>query len=158
MEYSIKNILSNQKPNNECYTNNETVKEFIEHFKIPKDKVIWCPFDKEDSAFVQVLKQENYKVIHSHIDNKQDFYTYEPQEHWDIIVSNPPFSKKRLLIEHCEKFKKPFYLLYGTTIFSQSMGNTLNRLNFWFIHKPVKFNCLNGEIKKFLCCWVYKEN
>ena len=53
--------------------------------------MIWCPFDKEESWFVKLISEKN-KVIYSHIDNGQDFYNYEPTEHWDCIISNPPFS------------------------------------------------------------------
>ena len=40
---------------------------------LPKDKIIWCPFDKEDSEFVKVLTEQGYKVVYSHIENGQDF-------------------------------------------------------------------------------------
>lgn len=154
MEYNIKNILGNQKTNNEYYTPKQTVIDLIEKIKLPKNKIIWCPFDKGDSEFVIEFRKAGYKVIHSHIDNGEDFYTYTPNEHWDIIISNPPFSNKRLLIERCESFKKDFCLLYGCTIFSQSMGNTLNRCAFWFIQKNVKFISNTQTPKSFQCCWV----
>lgn len=55
---------------------------------IPKDAVVWCPFDKENSEFVQQIVANGNKVVCSHIDNGQDFYSFEPDEHWDVIVSN----------------------------------------------------------------------
>ncbi|WP_342269039.1 hypothetical protein [Spiroplasma endosymbiont of Aspidapion aeneum] len=119
--------------------------------------VIWCPFDKNDSEFVIILKEKGYKVINSHIDNGQDFYTYQPKEKWDVIISNPPFSNKRVLIEKCEKFNKPFCLLYGATIFSQSMGNTLNRCSFIFIQKNIKFKTLEGNFKSFQCARILNK-
>jgi hypothetical protein len=50
-------------------------------------------------------------VIYSHIDNNQDFFLYEPDEHWDIIISNPPFRNKRKFFERALSFKKPICLL-----------------------------------------------
>ena len=56
---------------------------------IPKDKIIWCPFDEEWSAFYRRLKEEGYNVVRSSLKDGQDFFTYEPNK-WDMIVSNPP--------------------------------------------------------------------
>mgnify|MGYP004581082403 FL=1 len=66
------------------------VKPIIKY--VPKNAVVWCPFDKENSEFVKQLTANGNNVIHSHISSAgQDFYTYEPNEHWDCIISNPPF-------------------------------------------------------------------
>ena len=46
---------------------------------IPKNAVVWCPFDKEDSEFVKQIRQSGHKVIATHIDNGENFYTYELQ-------------------------------------------------------------------------------
>lgn len=76
--------------------------------------MIWCPFDKEDSEFVRQLLLNGYEVIYSHIQNGQDFYTYEPEK-WDILVSNPPFTNKRKIFERALSFDKPFALLMSNT-------------------------------------------
>lgn len=76
--------------------------------------MIWCPFDKEDSEFVRQLLRNGYEVIYSHIQNGQDFYTYEPEK-WDILVSNPPFTNKRKIFERALSFDKPFALLMSNT-------------------------------------------
>ena len=73
---------------------------------------IWCPFDKEWSAYVVRLKEAGHKVIHSHIDNGQDFFTYHPSEPYDMIISNPPFSKKDKILERVYTLDKPFALLF----------------------------------------------
>lgn len=147
-----------QKTNNEFYTPSYTVEELINDIlSIPKNKIIWCPFDTKDSNFVKVFTKLGYKVIYSHIETGQDFYKYEPKEKWDVLISNPPFSKKRLLIERCQSFNKPFCLLYGATIFSQSMGNTLNKCDFYFIQKSIRFLTKNNEKKSFQCCWVFNK-
>lgn len=86
---------------------------------LPKDKIIWCPFDKEDSEFVKVLTEQGYKVVYSHIENGQDFYTYEPEE-WDILVSNPPFTNKRQIFERALSFGKPFALIMSNTWLNDS--------------------------------------
>lgn len=77
---------------------------------VPKDKIIWCPFDEEWSAFYKRLKEEGYNVVRSSLKDGQDFFTYEPDK-WDIIVSNPPFSNKDKVLERLYSFEKPFAIL-----------------------------------------------
>lgn len=77
---------------------------------ITKDKIIWCPFDEEWSAFYRRLKEEGYNVVRSSLKDGQDFFTYEPNK-WDMIVSNPPFSSKDKVLERLYSFKKPFAIL-----------------------------------------------
>lgn len=81
---------------------------------INPDWIVWCPFDKEESEFVKEISKTN-KVIYSHIEYGQDFYTYEPNEHWDCIISNPPFSNKRQIFERALSFNKPMALLMSNT-------------------------------------------
>lgn len=93
----------------EVYTPFYAVKPLLEF--VPKDKVIWCPFDEEWSAFYQLFTENGYKVIRSCLTDNQDFFTYEPEEHWDILISNPPFSKKDKVLKRAFEFNKPFALL-----------------------------------------------
>lgn len=117
-----KNILYSKGKNDECYTPRYAVYPIVKY--LPKDKIIWCPFDTEESEFVKVLKQNNFKVIYSHIKLCQDFYNYEPEE-WDIIVSNPPFTNKRKIFERCLNFNKPFALLMSNTWLNDSAPKQL---------------------------------
>ena len=98
--------------NDERYTPAYVVEAILPY--IPKDKIIWCPFDTEHSAFVSVLQHNGYKVVHSHMESNQDFFTYQPME-WDIIISNPPFTNKRAIFERALSFGKPFALIMSNT-------------------------------------------
>lgn len=77
---------------------------------LPKDKKIWCPFDEEWSAFYQYLSENGYEVERSSLSEGKDFFKYQP-ENWDILVSNPPFSKKNEVLKRAFSFGKPFALL-----------------------------------------------
>ena len=77
---------------------------------LPKDKIIWCPFDEEWSAFFRLFTEKGYQVIRSSLMERQDFFKYEP-ENWDILVSNPPFSKKNDVLKRAYELDKPFALL-----------------------------------------------
>ena len=92
----------------EVYTPFYAVELLLEF--LPKDKKIWCPFDEEWSAFYQFLSEKGYEVERSSLKEGQDFFRYEP-EHWDILVSNPPFSKKNDVLKRAFSFQKPFALL-----------------------------------------------
>jgi len=102
-----RDVLFSSGKNDECYTPDYGVSPILEF--IPKDKIIWCPFDTKQSEFVKQISQTN-EVVHSHIDDGLDFFDYEPT-HWDIIISNPPFQGKRKFFERALSFNKPFALL-----------------------------------------------
>lgn len=90
-------VLYSAGSNDECMTLDYAVEPIIKY--IPKDWVIWCPFDTEDSEFVKQIRANGNKVIYSHISEGKDFYTYEPDEHWDCIISNPPYSLAKEFVE-----------------------------------------------------------
>lgn len=100
--------LSSNKTDNELYTPFYAVDPIIKY--LPKDKVIWCPFDEKWSAFYVHLRELGYRVIRSSLSDGQDFFKYEP-ERWDLIVSNPPFSVKDKVLERLYSFQKPFAVL-----------------------------------------------
>ena len=112
-EIDSQSILYSAGKNDECLTPDYGVKPIIKY--IPKNAVVWCPFDTEESEFVKQIRANGNKVIYSHISNGQDFYTWEPKEHWDCIVSNPPFTAKRQIFERALSFNKPFALIMSNT-------------------------------------------
>lgn len=97
-----------RNPTDEKYTPGYGVLPIIKY--IPEGKVIWCPFDTEHSEFVLKFRDAGFKVVYSHICNGQDFFRYEPPQ-WDVLVSNPPFSRKVEVFDRCLKLGKPFALL-----------------------------------------------
>lgn len=107
----------------EQLTPRKTVEILLPYITHLKNKIIWCPFDKEDSNFVKVLTENGYNVVYSHIEYGQDFFKYEPDE-WDVIISNPPYTNKRAFWERCLGFGKPFTLLLPLNILSDSVINT----------------------------------
>lgn len=78
---------------------------------IPKNKTIWMPFDEEWSAFYQLFTENGYKVIRSSLEEGQDFFEHQPEEDYDIIISNPPFSKKDKVLKRLDEIGKPFAVL-----------------------------------------------
>lgn len=111
-------------PNDEYYTPNVAV-EMIIPFIPEHIRTIWeCTAIKE-SRIVEVLRSNGYKVISSHIDAGSDFLTYEPVEDYDIIITNPPYSKKDEFLRRAYELKKPFMFLLPITALE---GMTRHRL------------------------------
>lgn len=140
-------ILYSKGNNDECYTPNYAVKPILKY--IPNDWVVWCPFDKPNSEFVKQIKNKGNKVIYSHIDNGQDFYTYEPNERWDCIISNPPFTNKRKIFERALSFEKPFALIMSNTWLNDSAPKQLfanKELQLLMFDKRMRFIDKNGNI------------
>lgn len=95
----------------EMYTPFYAVAPLIKHLKNSGHKTVWCPFDEEWSAYVRMLREEGFKVIRSSLSDGKDFFEYEPDEQYDVIISNPPFSRKNEVLHRLDKFRKPFAIL-----------------------------------------------
>lgn len=98
--------------NDECWTHRYAVEPLLEFMEPFKDKIIWCPFDTDESEFVKVFRENCFKVVYSHIKYGEDFYKHEPiKGKWDLIISNPPFTGKKETFERAYSFNKPFALI-----------------------------------------------
>ena len=93
----------------EVYTPFYAVDPLVKY--IPKEWTIWMPFDEEWSAFYQTFKERGYNIIRSSIKDGKSFFEYEPSERYDCIISNPPFSKKDMVLQRLDKLGKPFAVL-----------------------------------------------
>lgn len=94
--------------NDEYYTPAYAVIPIMEY--IPKSKVIWCPFDTDESQFVKVFKSNGYNVINSHISTGDDFFSVSIPD-CDYIISNPPYSLKGEVFKRLYEIGKPFAML-----------------------------------------------
>ena len=130
--------------NDECYTPLYGVKPILKY--IPKDVIVWCPFDTFESHFVKEISKTN-EVVASHIWTGQDFFDYEPDE-WDVIVSNPPFTNKRKYFERALSFDKPFALIMTNTWLNDSAPKQLFKdkdLQLLMFDKRMKFVSPDGR-------------
>tara|TARA_R110001592_G_scaffold144825_1_gene368307 strand:- start:120 stop:635 length:516 start_codon:yes stop_codon:yes gene_type:complete len=107
-----KELMYSAGKNDECFTPAYAVEPILEF--IPKDAIVWCPFDTPDSEFLIRLADAGIDTVASHINDGRDFFEYEP-EHYDCIVSNPPFTNKRAFFQRALDLGKPFALLMANT-------------------------------------------
>lgn len=96
----------------EYYTLNVHARDIIYNLDLPKwGGVVWCPFDKEDSEIVMALIEDGYDVVHTHIDDGHDFFNTEPPANCMAIVSNPPFSIKKEVLQRIKDLDIKFALI-----------------------------------------------
>lgn len=153
-------ILYSKGNNDECYTPAYGVEPILKY--IPKDWVVWCPFDTEESEFVKQISKQN-KVIHSHISEGKDFLNWKPDEHWDCIVSNPPFTSKKVFFERALSFGNPFALIMSLTWLNDSTPKKLFKdkdLQLLMFEQRMKF-LNNGNVNNKITfssayyCWNF---
>ena len=136
------NKSQNKVSRDEFYTPRVLVEAILPY--LPKDKIIWSPFDTKNSEFVLVLKENGYKVVYSHIVDGQDFFNYEPEK-WDIIVSNPPFTKKLEVLKRLKELNKPFAIILGINcldyiVMQDYFRNEMSDIQFLFQNRKMSFN------------------
>ena len=98
---------SSTKESDEVYTPYYAVEPILKYLK-PNSK-IWCPFDKEWSAFVNLLKDAGHEVVFTHLDNDQNFFFTKVD--CDYIISNPPYSIKDQVLGKLYELGIPFMML-----------------------------------------------
>ena len=95
------------KKQDEYYTDAQTWKN-IEKY-IPKDKVLWEGFYCKDSPSGKALQDLGFKVISKDV----DFFKHNLG---DIVVSNPPFTKKEAVLKRLKELNKPFILILPASV------------------------------------------
>ena len=114
------------------------IKEYI-----PKDKKIWAPFYC-DGQQKEHFKEMGFDIIHE----DEDFFQNNKGE---CVIDNPPFSKKREVLERLKELEKPFILIlpsvmlgykYFQEYFSQDLQMIIPKTR-------IKFTQLGKENKNY---------
>jgi hypothetical protein len=108
---------------------------------IPKEKIIWeCSCGKGNIC--RAFEVEGYNVIGTDIKTGSNFLNYEPEENYDVIVTNPPFTIKEQFLARAYKLKKPFAFLLPLTTFEGQKRQKLfkdNGVQVIFVNKRINF-------------------
>ena len=80
--------------------------EDIKHF-IPKDKIIWEAFYGDGESGKYLKEKMNLNIIHEPI----DFFDDNTLPEYDMILSNPPFSKSKEVFKRLKELNKPFIII-----------------------------------------------
>ena len=100
-----------QSATDEWFTPREAVELIVPYLLENGFKKILCPFDKEGSFFVKVLREYGFDVTYSHIETGTDFFEIENLADYDAVVSNPPFSKRQKILERLFASGVPFAMI-----------------------------------------------
>lgn len=84
---------------------------------LPKDQIIWEAFYGDGNSG-QHLRELGFNVIHEEI----DFFSHNLG---DIVVSNPPFSKKMRILHRLKELDKPFVLILPASVLGTKTLQTL---------------------------------
>jgi hypothetical protein len=164
MAKSINQCFKNRKKGNvrdELYTPKCLVDiiipylyQWINNKKI--NPVIWSPFDVEISEFCYAWREHGFKYICSHINTGQDFFEYQP-EFFDLVISNPPFSKKLDVYKRLNKLKKPWAMIGNIMQFNyMEIGNYFadNAFQLLIPDKRISFD---GNPSSFCSGYICKD-
>jgi hypothetical protein len=140
------NILKKLKVQNEYYTPN-WVWDYLKEF-IPKGKVIWECF-RNDSPLsccsANYLRSLGFEVVNPLCD-------FFDNNLGDIVVSNPPFDKKKEVLQRLIELDKPFMLVLPNiilnTIYFIDMCKIYNEIQIIILPKRVDFIKQNADISK----------
>lgn len=132
---------------------------------IEKYKSIWFPFNNYDSNFklkADELKLK-YKATHIFDNLGSDFFTTEPPDGCDLLISNPPFSNQNDIIERTFELVdsgkvKSFCLLLPlstleTTRRAEMYERHSDKLSILIFKKRIKFLGHTSGFNK-ACCWI----
>lgn len=90
----------------EYYTRREDA-EIIADNIVQLPLKVWLPFNDMESVWVDVLTERGFDVIAT----DSDFFTTEPPSGVQCIISNPPFSKKREVMDRIKALNLRFALI-----------------------------------------------
>lgn len=140
--------LMGKNHSDELYTPESAIDILIPYLN--KEWIIWeCAYGTGKLA--GHLESKGFKVI----GNKDfNFLKEGVQEHFDCIITNPPFSKKIDFIDKCYHWNKPFALLLPLTTLEgikiQSMFKE-NGIQILFPRGRIDFN--GKKAPWFYTCW-----
>lgn len=123
------------------YSDVATVFKAIHPYLKDKGYTILLPFDTKDSNFVKYLKQnaKNNKWVWYNTDDYESFIDYYKRDDV-VVVSNPPFSIKKQILDTFKKYGTKFVLILPAilerSLFSY-IHTTINLDIHWF-YRPDK--------------------
>ena len=124
------------------------------------DWTIWEPAAGE-KLLVEAFYDSGFKsVVISDILTGQNFFDYLPDERWDCLITNPPYSLKYRWLERCYALGKPFALLLPVeTLGAQTAQNQFRQygVEVVFLDKRINFKMINigweGSAAQFPVAW-----
>ncbi len=135
MSFTLDKDSDNYNTNKEDW---ERIKQYI-----PQDKLIWSPFYC-DGKQKEYFEDMGYNIIHE----DRDFFSYTPK--YDILIDNPPFSKKKEILKRLKELDKPFILIMPSVMLSYKyFQEDFKDIQILIPYKRINFKHLNSDKKNY---------
>ena len=143
----MKEALKQHTLNDEIYTPEYAIKPLLKY--IPYRCVVWECTDYGESNIAKVLRDNGFIVI-STSKKTLDFLKDTSHFHFDMIITNPPYSLKDEFLKKCYEYKKPFALLLPiTALEGKNRHNLYRKYGIEVIILDKRINFLNNKRS----CW-----
>lgn len=104
---------------------------------------VWCPFNDTNSVWVDVLKERGFEVVTT----DTDFFVTEPPEGVQCIISNPPFSLKKAVMDRIKELNLRFCLILPFQWLNDGVPLEYGH-QVMFFRKRMHFNTPEGGLNK----------
>lgn len=112
--------LGRNAESDECYTPSDQVIPLLKY--LDKSLTYYEATSGISSNILTGFKDEGWDIVGS---DGKDFFECGPDDVYDGIVTNPPYSIKDKFIEHCYALGKPFALLLPVAAFQGTKRGNL---------------------------------
>lgn len=148
--------------NDEFYTRYEDVKYYMNFWKdYLKNKIIYCPFDTSESAFVKYFKEELKagrirELIYTSNNYEENGGIFDyVSKNGGVVISNPPFSIYNKIINYFKRYDIK-YIMIGPyiKICTKLCYMELTAKTLWRSYTIIEeFSTPTGEKKGVACNW-----
>lgn len=146
----------------EFYTRYEDVKYYMNFWKdYLKNKIIYCPFDTSESAFVKYFKEElkagNIRELiytSNNYEENGDIFDYVSKNE-GVVISNPPFSIYNQIINYFKSYDIKYIMIgpYLKVCTKDCYMGILNKTLWRSYTRIESFSTPTGETKNVACNW-----
>lgn len=104
---------------------------------------VWCPFNDTNSVWVDVLKERGFEVVTT----DTDFFATDPPQGVQCIISNPPFSLKKAVMDRIKDLNLRFCLILPFQWLNDGVPLEYGH-QLMFFRKRMHFNTPQGCLNK----------
>ena len=125
---------------------------------IPKNKIVWEPFSNGAFEGVDYLKSITKELI----SNTGDFFDNEWPCGAEIVITNPPFSIKKQVLQRLKELDKPFIMILPTlTLQTKYLKNiygddiqVIMPTSKIFFYKWINGEKVHYDKLSYYCCYI----
>lgn len=121
----------------EYFTRDSDAEIIAQH--IVKPMTVWLPFNDRGGAFERILPKHGHKVICT----DTDFFSTDPPDGTQCVISNPPFSRKKDVVTRLDALGLKFALIVPLLWLND--GVPFDYANQLMMFRKRMFFMINGE-------------